>query len=165
MFNSAQVKPVDPAFIPVTAPSRQAADISPAVRVTDGLANDQLLYFTSPSLLADDRRLVFISDRTGQPNLFLRNLVTGEQWQLSRNTEGFLKSYVYFDGTPYRGFGKASVSVDAVRGKVYFIQGQQICCANTAGVVCAMVDSGADSACIVRINRATNNFLFMRNLA
>lgn len=103
------------------------------MRVTEGQANDQLLYFTSPSLLADDRRLVFISDRTGQPNLFLRDLATGEQRQLSRNSDGLLKSYVYFDGTPYHGFGKASVSVDAVRGKVYFIQGRQICCADTAG--------------------------------
>src|SRR5688572_11343290 len=122
------MKPVDPAFIPVSVQTRRAVDISPAERVTDGLANDQLLYFTSPSLLADDRRLVFISDRTGQPNLFLRDLITGEQRQLSQNTEGLLKSYVYFDGTPYRGFGKASVSVDAVRGKIYFIQGRQICC-------------------------------------
>lgn len=28
-------------------------------------ANEQLLYFTSSSLLADDTRLVYISDRTG----------------------------------------------------------------------------------------------------
>lgn len=127
------MKPVDPAFIPVQTQSRRIADITPAVRVTDGVANDQLLYFTSPSLLADDRRLVFISDRTGHPNLFLRDLKTGEQRQLSRNTDGLLKSYVYFDGTPYRGFGKASVSVHAASGKIYFIQGRQICCADAEG--------------------------------
>ena len=127
------MKPIDPAFILVSTSPRRAVDSGPAVRVTDGLANDQLLYFTSPSLLADDRRLVFISDRTGQPNLFLRDLATGEQRQLSRNTDGLLKSYVYFDGTPYRGFGKASVSVHAVRGKIYFIQGRHICCADANG--------------------------------
>jgi len=127
------MKPIDPAFIQVSPGSHRCVEVRPAVRVTDGLANDQLLYFTSPSLLADDRRLVFLSDRTGQPNLFLRDLVTGEQRQLSQNAEGLLKSYVYFDGTPYRGFGKASVSVDAVRGKIYFVQGRQICCADTAG--------------------------------
>jgi oligogalacturonide lyase len=126
------VRPVDPAFIPVSAQRRQI-EIRPAVRVTNGQANDQLLYFTSPSLLADDGRLVFISDRTGQPNIFLRDLLTGEERQLSRNSDGVLKSYVYFDGTPYRGFGKASVSVDAERGRVYFIQGRQICCADTTG--------------------------------
>ena len=122
------MKPIDPAFIPVSTSLRRVVDSGPAVRVTDGLANDQLLYFTSPSLLADDRRLVFISDRTGQPNLFLRDLITSEQRQLSRNTDGLLKSYVYFDGTPYRGFGKASVSVHAASEKIYFIQGKQICC-------------------------------------
>jgi len=127
------MKPVDPAFIPVSAAPRRAVDPGPAVRVTDGLANDQLLYFTSPSLLADDRRLVFLSDRTGMPNLFLRDLVTGEQRQLSHNTDGLLKSYVYFDGTPYLGFGKASVSVHAASGNVYFIQGRQVCRSNPAG--------------------------------
>jgi len=34
------------------------------------------------------------------------------------NSDGFLKSYVYFDGTPYRGLGRASVSLDAARGVV-----------------------------------------------
>lgn len=127
------MKPVDPAFIPVLGQPRQPVEIGPAERVTDGCANDQLLYFTSPSLLADDQRLVFLSDRTGPPNLFLRDLITGAERQLSRNPEGLLKSYVYFEGTPYRGLGKASVSVDAGRGKVYFIQGRQICCADPAG--------------------------------
>ena len=59
--------------------------------------NDQLLYFTSPSLTADGRNLVFISDRTGHPNLFTRDLLTGEERQLTDNAEGFLKSYIYFE--------------------------------------------------------------------
>ena len=84
-------------------------------------ANDQLLYFTSTSLLADDRRLIVISDRTGHPNLFLVNTELGEETQLTFNDEGMLKSYVYFDGTPYKGFGKASVSLDPQSGTVYYI--------------------------------------------
>lgn len=44
-------------------------------------ANDQLLYFTSTSLLADDRHLVVISDRTGHPNLFC---VDAARWLGSR---------------------------------------------------------------------------------
>lgn len=59
-------------------------------------ANEQLLYFTSTSLTTDDRRLVFISNRTGHPNLFDRDLVTGAERQLTHNAEGHLKSYVYF---------------------------------------------------------------------
>jgi hypothetical protein len=102
--------------------------------VVASAANDQLLYFTSTSLLADDQRIVFLSDRTGQPNIFLRDLNTGQDQQLTFNTEGFLKSYVYFDGQPYRGLGRASVSVDARRGVVYFIQGRKICAVDTNGL-------------------------------
>lgn len=88
--------------------------------------NDQLLYFTSTSLLADDTGLVFISDRDGNPNLFHLDLASGRQRQLTDNHEGTLKSYVYFSGSPYRGFAKASVSLDADRGIAYFIQGRQV---------------------------------------
>jgi len=102
---------------------------------TNQAANEQMLYFTSTSLLADDQHLVFIGDRTGQPNIFLRDLRTGAERQLSTNSEGYLKSYVYFDGRPYRGFGKASVSVDPARGIVYFLQGRQVCAVTTGGVL------------------------------
>lgn len=89
-------------------------------------ANEQLLYFTSTSLTADDRRLVFLSDRTGHPNLFALDLVSGEERQLSRNCDGELKSYVYFYGEPYRGLGKASPSLHAPTGTLYYIQGREI---------------------------------------
>jgi oligogalacturonide lyase len=90
-------------------------------------ANEQLLYFTSSSLLADNQHLVFISDRTGNPNLFIRHVETGEEIQLTHNDEGYLKSYVYFDGIPYRGLGKASVSLHAHSGTAYYLQGRRIC--------------------------------------
>jgi len=89
-------------------------------------ANEQLLYFTSTSLLEDDRHLIFISDRTGCPNIFVRDLESGDERQLTHSAEGWLKSYVYFDGIPYKGLGKASISVHAASGTVYFIQGRQI---------------------------------------
>ena len=89
-------------------------------------ANEQLLYFTSASLLEDDSRLFFISDRTGDPNIFSLDLASGEERQLTRNDAGYLKSYVYFDGAPYRGLGKASISLDPKRGVVYYIQGREI---------------------------------------
>jgi len=109
---------------------------SPAtpVRVTDpGHQNDQLLYFTSSSLTADDTTLVFLSDRTGHPNLVRRDLANGQEVQLTHNTEGVLKSYVYFEGEPYAGFGKASVSLDEHRGIVYYIQGREIRAVDMAG--------------------------------
>lgn len=89
-------------------------------------ANEQLLYFTSSSLRADDCGLVFISDRTGHPNLFTLDLVSGREVQLTRNETGSLKSYVYFDGIPYRGLGKASVSLHSGSGTVYYIEGRDI---------------------------------------
>ena len=88
--------------------------------------NNQQLYFTSPSLTADDRRLVFISDRDGNPNLYMRDLRSGVESALTHNRDGVLKAYVYFDGHPYRGFGKGSVSLDSGRGIVYYIQGREI---------------------------------------
>jgi oligogalacturonide lyase len=113
--------------------ARAAPTSSEPACLTSSQANDQLLYFTSTSLLADDQHLVFLSDRTGQPNIYLRDLKTGQEKQLTFNTEGFLKSYVYFDGAPYRGLGRASVSLDAARGVVYFLQGRKICVVETNG--------------------------------
>lgn len=95
--------------------------------------NTQMLYFTCSSLSADDKRIYLISDRTGAPNVYVRELKTGEERMLSRNGAGTLKSYVYFDGTENRGLGKASVSLDPVRELVYFIQDRDICAAGPNG--------------------------------
>ena len=96
-------------------------------------ANRQLLYFTSTSLSENDKILFFISDHAGHPNIFFRHLKTGEEKQLTFNCEGTLKSYVYFDGNENRGLGKASISLDPVKGKVYYIQGKDICCVDMMG--------------------------------
>lgn len=97
------------------------------IRVTQNKnANEQLLYFTSSSLLKEDTFLAFLSDRMGFPNIFVRNLETGVEKQLSNNQEGILKSYVYFEGSPYRGISKASVSVHSPSGTIYYIQGRNI---------------------------------------
>ncbi|MDO5447015.1 MAG: hypothetical protein Q4F34_04455 [Prevotellaceae bacterium] len=87
----------------------------------------QLLYFTCSSLSIDDRRLYIISDRTGSPNVFVHDLQTGEERQLTDNQNGTLKSYVYFDCSPHRGLGKASVCLDPKRDVIYYIQDDNIC--------------------------------------
>lgn len=92
----------------------------------DSPGNNQLLYFTSPSLTADGQTLVLISDRSGDPNLVVRDLVGGRERVLTGNRHGWLQSYVYFDGRPGEGFGRASVSLDAGRGVVYHIQGREL---------------------------------------
>lgn len=104
------------------------------VRVTEAGCNNQLLYFTSSSLTADDKELVLISDRTGDYNLFVQDLASGDVRQLTHNNESYLKSYVYFDGTPYKGFGRASVSLDVTRGRVYYIQGREVRCVDLTRV-------------------------------
>lgn len=96
-------------------------------------ANDQLLYFTSSSLDQENQRLVLISDRTGHPNLFVRDLRNGHELQLTRNADGTLKSYVYFGGNERRGLGKASVSFDSRRGLLYYIQDDALCCTGLDG--------------------------------
>lgn len=103
--------------------------------VTDSSCNDQLLYFTSSSLTKDNKTLIFISDRTGNPNIFAKDLATGLERQLTLNQEGTLKSYVYFYGSSEKGLGKASISFDAKRGIVYYIQGKDICCTDLDGNV------------------------------
>ena len=111
-------------------------------------SNDQLLYFTSSSLTSDDRWLVFISDRLGDPNLFALDQHSGQEIALTDNYDGFLKSYVYFDGSPNRGFGKASVSLHSQSGTVYYLQGDDICAVDLAGKrrVLARVPAGQVTA-------------------
>ena len=129
----------------VFAADTRPADPVPPQRITiNPKFNEQLLYFTSTSLLEDDRRIVFISDRTGHPNLFMLDTGGGREVQLTANAEGFLKSYVYFDGRPYRGLGKASISLDAKNGRVYFIQGRQICAADMDGKQRVLAEYPAD---------------------
>jgi oligogalacturonide lyase len=109
---------------------------SEAKRLTDGRANDQLLYFTSPSLTADDRTLVFISDRDSQVpkdrdpraavNLYALDRETGTLRRLTDNEEGYLRSYVYFEGLPERGLGLASPCLHAESGDVYYLQGREL---------------------------------------
>lgn len=112
-------------------------------RLTDGRANDQLLYFTSPSLTADDRTLVFISDRDSPVpkdrdpraavNLYALDRDTGQVRRLTDNDEGYLRSYVYFEGLHERGLGLASPCLHAASGDVYYIQGRELRCVNVRG--------------------------------
>jgi oligogalacturonide lyase len=109
-------------------------------RLTAGEANDQLLYFTSTSLTADGGTLVFLSDRDSPipkdrnpraaVNLYALDRASGRVRRLSDNDEGYLRSYVYFEGLPYRGLGMASPCLHAASGDVYYIQGRTIRCVN-----------------------------------
>ena len=95
-------------------------------QITDFPGNNQLLYFTSPSLARGGKQVCYTGGRTGHPNLYTLNLETGEERQLTFQSEGMLRSYVYFDGQPFRGLGKASVSLDVAGGLLYYLQGQAV---------------------------------------
>lgn len=86
----------------------------------------QMLYFTGSSLTRDDASLVCIGEAEGMPNLYRIDLADGETRRLTDNRVGKLLSYVYFDGEPYRGLGKASVSLDTNTGRVFYLQGREI---------------------------------------
>ena len=96
------------------------------VLISDGLGRDsfntQLLYFTCSSLSADDERIYLISDRDGHPNVWMHDMFRGTDRKLTDNQKGILKSYVYFDGTQDEGLGKASVCLDYIRERIYYIQ-------------------------------------------
>jgi hypothetical protein len=89
--------------------------------------NTQLLYFTCSSIGKSGENIFLISDRTGSPNVIVRNMFSGEEKILTKNEKGILKSYVYFDGTFNEGLGKASVCLDYEREIIYYIQDDKIC--------------------------------------
>ncbi|MDD4688330.1 MAG: oligogalacturonate lyase family protein [Eubacteriales bacterium] len=99
---------------------------TPIIMAGDDNYNSQLLYFTSTSLSFDDNKLFYISDKNGNPNIYCKNFITGEDTLLTDNSEGYLKSYVYFDGTDYKGIGKASICLDPYREILYYIQGDEL---------------------------------------
>lgn len=92
-----------------------------------GEFDTQLLYFTCSSLSMDDERIYLISDRDGHPNVWMHDMFRGIDRKLTDNQKGILKSYVYFDGTENEGLGKASVSLDYVNERIYYIQDDRIC--------------------------------------
>ena len=97
--------------------------------------NTQLLYFTSSSVSQNDERIYMICDKGGNPNVMVKDLLTGREQFLTDNQNGILKSYVYFDGTFNHGLGKASVCLDSKRDVVYYIQDDKICKVDLTGTV------------------------------
>ncbi len=107
-----------------------------AQRLTEGRANDQLLYFTSSSLTSDDRVLVFLSDRDSpipkaddpraDVNLYALDRPSSTVRRLTDNADGYLRSYVYFEGQPYRGLGLASPCLHVPSGDLYYLQGREV---------------------------------------
>lgn len=93
---------------------------------------NQHLYFTSPSVTGDDRWLVFISDRSGNPNLHAIDRRDGSIRRFSENSRGLLHSYVYPKGGNH-GLSKASPCLDPVRNRIFYIRDDVVCAADLDG--------------------------------
>jgi oligogalacturonide lyase len=99
----------------------------PVKQLTSQPGNHHHLYFTSNSFTRDQQAIIFLSENSEEsPNLYRLSLENGEAVQLSDNIDGYLRSYVYYDGDPYRGLGKASVSYNPETNSVLYIQGQKV---------------------------------------
>ena len=89
-------------------------------RLTPLDSKNQHLYFTTPSATHDGRWLVIISERSGAPNLWAIDLLTGHSHRIS-NAEALQYSYVYAEGGT-TGFCKVSPALDPVRNRIYWVQ-------------------------------------------
>jgi len=96
------------------------------VQWTQSQARDNHLYFTSPSVTADDRWLVVLSERFGDVNLFaVDRQEGGTLHQVSRNRRGTMRSYCWPRGSAF-GLCKASPVLDAARNRLYYIQDETL---------------------------------------
>jgi hypothetical protein len=86
----------------------------------------QHLYFTSSSLGLQDDGMAFIGSPDKSPNLFWVEFSSNQLRPLTHNTNGVMKSYVYFKGKPYKGLSKASPCFHPATKTLYYIQDQAI---------------------------------------
>ncbi|UQZ82253.1 hypothetical protein SK3146_01410 [Paenibacillus konkukensis] len=96
-------------------------------QLTSAAGNHHHLYFTSSSFTQGNDHVLFLSDSGGgSPNVFKLSLKDGQTVQLTDNRKGIMKSYVYYDGTPYEGLAKASPSYHPGTDSLLYIQDQEV---------------------------------------
>ncbi|WP_079911561.1 oligogalacturonate lyase family protein [Paenibacillus sp. 32352] len=106
---------------------RDGATGKTVTQLTSLPGNHHHLYFTSSSFTADNQEVLFISDQSGgHPNLFKMSLEDGIAVQLTDNRDGYMKSYVYYDGQLNRGLAKASPSYNPGSHKLLYIQHNRV---------------------------------------
>ncbi len=120
-------------MIPLTLPSERSTYTDPdtgatVIQWTGAPCTNQHLYFTSPSVTADDRWLTILSDRSGSPNLYAIDRGDGTIHQISHNEKGLLRSYVYPQGG-LQGLSKASPCLDPLRNRLFYIRDHAVCVA------------------------------------
>ncbi len=95
---------------------------TPVTQWTVSPARSNHLYFTTPSVTADDRWLVFLSERLGSVNLFAAHRPGGEIHRVSDNNDGTQRSYCWPIGNRH-GLIKSSPILDAEHSRLFYVQG------------------------------------------
>jgi oligogalacturonide lyase len=107
------------------------------VRITPQGIDYGLVYFTSNSLLSDDRRIVLIRKQNGCRNLSLMDMASGEIKQLTHNTGSRteLPADRQFYWNDDDNIVDGSVIVHSQSGNIFYMQGRKICRVNPQGEV------------------------------
>ena len=108
-----------------------------AVRITPEGIDYGLVYFTSNSLLSDDRRIVLIQKVAGCRNLHLLDIESGALKQLTDCTgqEQYPEPNSQFMQEDYDNILDGSVIVHSPSGQVFYAQGRKICRSDPDGRV------------------------------
>lgn len=108
-----------------------------AVRITPEGVDYGLVYFTSNSLLSDDRRIILIQKKEGTRNLFVMDLDSGETRQITDCTGKDDPDVMSVQAvrSAWDNIIDGSVIVHSPSGRVYYVQGRKICRTDLEGNV------------------------------
>ncbi|MDR2041416.1 MAG: oligogalacturonate lyase family protein [Tannerella sp.] len=97
-------------------------------RLTGGKHDDMVLYFTSNSVLADDRRMIFIRTIDGCNNLWLLDMETGEEKQVTYFTDRSPNELFFhqFHQNDFKAIYIASVVLHGKTEMIYFIKDRKL---------------------------------------
>ncbi|MDR1336071.1 MAG: hypothetical protein LBK22_04490, partial [Tannerella sp.] len=97
-------------------------------RLTDGQHDDMVLYFTSNSILDGDRRMIFIRTVDGCNNIWLLDMDSGEERQITYFTEKSPNELFYhqFHQNDFKALYIASVVLHSKTGIIYFVKDRKL---------------------------------------
>ncbi|MDR2138805.1 MAG: oligogalacturonate lyase family protein [Tannerella sp.] len=97
-------------------------------RLTDGKHDDMVLYFTSNSVLADDKQMIFIRTVDNSNNIWTLNMETGEERQITYFTETSPHALPIHDFRQhdYPALNVGSVVLHSKTGMIYFVKDRKL---------------------------------------
>jgi hypothetical protein len=97
-------------------------------RVTSGQYDDMVLYFTSNSILGDDKRMIFIRTIDGCNNIWLLDLESGKEKQITYFTEKCPNELFFhqFHQNDFKALYIASVVLHSRTGIIYFLKDRKL---------------------------------------